>query len=52
MIYILYFSVQEEVGLRGAKTAAYRINPDVGMALDVTSHGDTPKAKEICYWIK
>ncbi|MST99943.1 M42 family metallopeptidase [Tissierella pigra] len=39
------FSVQEEVGLRGAKTAAYRINPDVGMALDVTSHGDTPKAK-------
>ncbi|WMM26509.1 M42 family metallopeptidase [Tissierella sp. MB52-C2] len=39
------FSVQEEVGLRGAKTAAYRINPDVGIALDVTSHGDTPKAK-------
>ena len=39
------FSVQEEVGLRGAKTAAYRINPDVGIALDVTSNGDTPKAK-------
>ncbi len=39
------FSVQEEVGLRGAKTAAYRVDPDVGIALDVTSHGDTPKAR-------
>lgn len=39
------FSVQEEVGLRGAKTAAYRINPDIGISLDVTSNGDTPKAK-------
>lgn len=39
------FSVQEEVGLRGAKTAAYRISPDIGMSLDVTAHGDTPKAK-------
>lgn len=39
------FSVQEEVGLRGAKTAAYSIDPDIGITLDVTSHGDTPKAK-------
>ncbi|MDR7869977.1 MAG: M42 family metallopeptidase [Tissierellaceae bacterium] len=39
------FSVQEEVGLRGAKTAAYSVDPEVGISLDVTSHGDTPKAK-------
>lgn len=39
------FSVQEEVGLRGAKTSAYAINPDVGIAVDVTSTGDTPKAR-------
>ena len=39
------FTVQEEVGLRGAKTSAYRIEPDIGIALDVTGSGDTPKAK-------
>lgn len=39
------FTVQEEVGLRGARTSAYKINPDMGIALDVTGSGDTPKAK-------
>ncbi len=38
------FSVQEEVGLRGATTAAYRIQPGYGFAVDVTSVGDTPEA--------
>lgn len=38
------FTTQEEVGTRGAATSAYGIDPDVGIALDVTSSGDTPNA--------
>ncbi len=35
-------TVQEEVGLRGAKTSAYSIDPDVGIAVDVTFASDNP----------
>lgn len=35
-------TVQEEIGLRGAKTAAHRIDPEVGIAIDVTHASDNP----------
>ena len=35
-------TVQEEIGLRGAKTAAFGIDPDVGIAVDVTFATDHP----------
>lgn len=39
------FAVQEEVGLRGAHTSAYGIDPDMAIAVDVTGTGDTPESK-------
>ena len=36
------FSVQEEVGLRGARTAAWAIAPDCALSIDVTDVEDTP----------
>ena len=36
------FSVQEQVGRRGAITAAYSIDPDLGLVIDATPSGDTP----------
>jgi len=48
-VYDMYFvfTSQEEVGLRGAKTAAYAIEPDYGLAFDVTISSDTPKALKL-----
>ena len=45
------FSVQEEVGLRGAKTATYTVKPDFALALDSTTAADiagTPKESRVC----
>jgi len=39
------FTVQEELGLRGAKTSAFGIMPDIAIALDVTDTGDTPECE-------
>jgi endoglucanase len=39
------FTVQEEVGIRGAMTSAHRINPDFGIGLDVTIAFDLPGAQ-------
>jgi putative aminopeptidase FrvX len=40
----IYFvgTVQEEVGLRGARTSAFAVAPDIGVALDVTIACDMP----------
>lgn len=37
------FTVQEELGLRGARPVSYRLKPDFGLAVDVTRVGDTPE---------
>jgi endoglucanase len=41
------FTVQEEVGLRGARPAAYGIDPQIAIALDVTLSGDEIKSEKM-----
>jgi len=38
----LVFSAREEIGVEGARTAAFEINPEVAIAVDVTHAGDHP----------
>ncbi len=40
------FTCQEEVGLRGARTASFAIKPDIGLGIDVTLSCDTPGVPE------
>lgn len=40
------FTTQEEVGLRGAIASAYGVEPDLGVAIDVTLACDMPDARE------
>jgi len=41
------FTVQEEVGTRGAVVSAYGVEPEVGLAVDVTATGDTPESEHM-----
>ncbi len=41
------FTTQEEVGLRGARTAAFKIEPEYALSVDVTDVGDTPKCPKM-----
>jgi len=38
------FTTQEEITLSGARTSAYRVDPEIAISVDVTTTGDTPKA--------
>jgi len=42
LVFVLSFVVGEEVGLRGARTAAYQIDPDLALALEGTIGADMP----------
>ena len=41
------FTVQEELGLRGARIAAYSANPDFAFVLEGTTAGDTPTKRDV-----
>jgi len=39
-------TTQEEVGLKGARTSAFKIDPDYALAIDTNVAGDTPQISE------
>ncbi|NLZ28474.1 MAG: M42 family metallopeptidase [Firmicutes bacterium] len=41
---VFVFTTQEEVGLRGARSSSFSVEPSYGIAVDVTMVGDTPEA--------
>ncbi|MEO0184231.1 MAG: M42 family metallopeptidase [candidate division WOR-3 bacterium] len=41
------FTVQEELGLRGARIVAFRINPDIAIAVDTTGSNEFPEKKDV-----
>jgi endoglucanase len=43
---VAVFTVQEEVGLRGATISSYNVKPDIGIAIDTTIAGDHPEVSE------
>lgn len=48
---VLAFTVQEEVGLRGAKAAAFGVQPDIAVVVDATTAADTVGVaadKQVC----
>lgn len=45
------FTVQEETGCTGAKAAAFKVQPDIGIAVETTTAGDvvgTPVSRRVC----
>lgn len=45
------FTVQEEIGLRGAKAAAYTVNPDIAIVVEATTAADidtVPEDRQVC----
>ncbi len=44
---LFVFSAQEEVGLRGAQTSSYKLEPDIGLTMDVTASSDLPEGELI-----
>jgi len=49
LVYDTYFvfTVQEEIGLKGAKASSYSVDPDIAVSFDVTASCDTPNALKL-----